>query len=447
LCEQVNPSSASTVRRNSSGGRREYSPSARTATRDVTGTTTATNSSSGAGRSSSSSNSSVRASLSQRIQEVLAFVAALLWRPIYALYRALFPPSDFDGLSPAVCCKAALDFATHVLSNSNDSSNSSSNPTASPTSQNHSSTAAAAASAGWLTSGFSTAKQEAVDSQSLLLVVLHSPLHPKSKPYLNRLSKAVGNLLRTEAHIRAVGYSIQTAQGLYLSQVFSVASYPFVALVQPPVTGKITSSGSENSSNSNSPTRLNLLVRAEGPALVEYNVDHLVAIMQACLTRHQVQVAEALARRLQQEEESQLRRMQDEEYQMSLAADQQREREERQKQQMALHAEQEKLNRHQQAQRLLQENDDAVASGAKTANVRFVLPSGGKLNHKFDETGTCAVLFAYLKVHFHEHNIPIETIGLSTSFPKRSLDEDDSQTLVEAQISPQAVLMVQDLDA
>ena len=31
--------------------------------------------------------------------------------------------------------------------------------------------------------------------------------------------------------------------------------------------------------------------------------------------------------------------------------------------------------------------------------------------------------------------------------PKRSLDEDDSQTLAEAQLSPQAVLMVQDLDA
>ena len=132
---------------------------------------------------------------------------------------------------------------------------------------------------------------------------------------------------------------------------------------------------------------------------------------------------------------------------MSLAADQQREREERERRQVALHAEQEKLDRHQRAQRLLQENDDAVASGAKTANVRFVLPSGGKLNHKFDEAGTPAVLFAYLKVHFREHNVPIENIGLSTSFPKRSLDEDGSQTLVEAQLAPQAVLMVQDLDA
>jgi FAS-associated factor 2 len=374
--------------------------------------------------------------LSQRIQEVLVFIAALLWRPIQALYQMLFPPSDFDGLSPAVCCKAALDFATNVLSN--DATNSTNN--------NNYQTVASP----WLTSGFSTAKQEAVDSQSLLLVVLHSPLHPKSKPYLNKLSGALQNLLRTEAHIRAVGFSIQTAQGLYLSQVFSASSYPFVALVQPPVTGKITSSNNsdhDTGSNNNSPTRLNLLVRAEGPALVEYNVDHLVAIVQACLTRHQVQVAEALARRLQQEEESQLRRMQDEEYQMSLAADQQREREERERRQRELHAEQEKLDRHQHAQRLLQENDDAVANGAKTANVRFVLPSGGKLNHKFDETGALAVLFAYLKVHFREHNIPIENIGLSTSFPKRSLDEDDSQTLAEAQLVPQAVLMVQDLDA
>jgi hypothetical protein len=57
------------------------------------------------------------------------------------------------------------------------------------------------------------------------------------------------------------------------------------------------------------------------------------------------------------------------------------------------------------------------------------------------------VLFAYLHVHFHDRNVPMGRIGLSTSFPKQSLDEDDPRTLVEAQVAPQAVLMVQDLDA
>jgi FAS-associated factor 2 len=391
----------------------------------------------------------------QRIHEVLAAVlAAIVLRPLRAVLNALFPPSEYDGLSPAVCCKAALQFATTVLANSNNT-----NPAGTiaggraslPDADSDGSGGSSSASPQhiWLTTGFSTAKQEAVDAQSLLLVALHSPLHPKSKPYLRKLSMAIHNLLSTEAHIKAVGYSIQTAQGLHLSHIFSASSYPFVALVQPPLT-------SSSNSSSSAVTKLNLLLRAEGPALVEYNVDHLASIIQACLTRHQVQVAEMTSRRLQQQEETELRRIQDEEYRLSLEADQEREREERRRREEALRAEQEalraeqrQLERYRAAQDLLRDSDDAMASGGteRPTNIRFVLPSGAKLNHKFHAGSPVAVLFAYLFVHFRDHGVPMGRIGLSTSFPKQSLDENDPRTLCEAQLTPQAVLMVQDLDA
>jgi FAS-associated factor 2 len=166
-------------------------------------------------------------------------------------------------------------------------------------------------------------------------------------------------------------------------------------------------------------------------------------------------VAEAAARRLQQQEEAELRRAQDEEYRIGLEADQEREREDRRRreeahraEQEALRAEQRKLERYRAAQDLLRSSDDAVASAsAEPTSVRFVLPSGAKLNHKFSEASPVSVLFAYVLVHLQDHNVAMGRIGLSTSFPKRGLDEADPRTLREAQLAPQAVLMVQDLDA
>jgi membrane associated rhomboid family serine protease len=88
------------------------------------------------------------------------------------------------------------------------------------------------------------------------------------------------------------------------------------------------------------------------------------------------------------------------------------------------------------------------APEAGGTTVRFVLPSGMKLNRRFASSETMAALRAFLRLQFHERNIDMgRDIGLSTSFPRKSYNEHDDQTLEELGLSPQVVLMVQDLDA
>lgn len=381
----------------------------------------APSSSSTSAASSSRSNSS--SATSNRVFEILLILARLLVWPLRRLLEAVFPSGDLDGLSPAVCAKAATEFTALV---------------------NHHPHL-------WLQVGFAAAKQEALDTSSLLLVYLHSPLHPKGNVFLNTFSATLHNLLGGNEQVLAVGFSIHTAQGLQLAQVFRATSYPFVALVQTPLNGRNNTGSSSNSSSStsrnNGPTTLNLLLRAEGPSLLEWKLDHFIAHIQASLTRHQVLVAEATARRLQQAEETALRQQQDEEYQQALQQDQQREKDEQIKAQQVAREQQRRIDRLRNAQQMMRNNNNDTSSSGRTANIRFVLPSGVKLNQRFGASQSIGILFAYLVVHFHENDIPIEHIGLSTSFPRNTLEESDPRTLEEAELLPQAVLMVQDLDA
>lgn len=118
-----------------------------------------------------------------------------------------------------------------------------------------------------------------------------------------------------------------------------------------------------------------------------------------------------------------------------------------------------------------------VTSDAKTtttqepmANIRFMLPSGKRLIHKFrGRTDTIATLRAFLTVHFHkelqiyqQHHQQeqhrsnsvinpspphyIESFSLNCNYPKKTL-EDDAKTIEEEGLCPQAVIMVQDLDS
>lgn len=173
-------------------------------------------------------------------------------------------------------------------------------------------------------------------------------------------------------------------------------------------------------------------------------------------------VAEAEARRLQRQEELELRQQQDAEYQAALLADQERERmkqteaeqeaqrlEERQQQEQQHEAEQEaQLN-----QARAQVPPEPPLGGDQSGNVsvtaiRFVLPSGTKVMRRFYSNEKIAGLLSFLTVHFHDNEIAMsKNIGLSTNFPKKSYHENPNLTLEEAGLSPQAVLMVQDLDA
>lgn len=340
-------------------------------------------------------------------------IRIILW-PLRYVSRLAFPANDLDGLSPAVCSKAAQAFLSLLQKEGS-------------TSVDH-----------WSTTGFVALREEATESNSLILVYLHSPLHRQANTVIHQI------LLQTnfqeflgQANLVGMGCTIHSGQGAHLAQMLNATSFPLLALLQP------------------SRNNLQLLLSVQGPVLLKMrNADIVVQYMSAALTRHQVQLAEQVALRFQREQEVQLRREQDEEYHATLRADQERLERQQQEEEARLRQEREAIEREERDQRekegrlLHAQNLVGVAPERGGTRIRFVLPSGKKLERRFESSATIGVLKAYLMLEFHnsEESEGFERIGLSTNYPKQTY-EDDDLTLEEAGLSPQAVLMVQDLDA
>jgi FAS-associated factor 2 len=332
----------------------------------------------------------------------------------------LLPPGEYDGLSAAVTEKAAQQFVQHLKS------------LATTTTQH------AAIDASFSTLGFEALRQEAFSSNSLIVVYLHSPLHQQAEYFLKfmMISQSMLEFLNQE-NVKTLGSSIHTSQGSFLASQLGVASYPVFAMLQP----STSSSGAAK-----------LVFKAEGPSLLKMQPNQLMPLLNGTYQRFQMGVAEEVARRVEREYEAELRRQQDEEYQETLRVDQERERqrqEEREHEQRRIHEEQEKerqkreaeMNRLDKAKSLLR--PEPSSGGTR---IRFQLPSGKKLDRRFESDETVASLKAFLTLHFSEHDPEIKNIALSTNFPKKNYDQD-GLTLTESGLAPQAVLMVQDLDA
>jgi FAS-associated factor 2 len=246
-----------------------------------------------------------------------------------------------------------------------------------------------------------------------------------------------------QPNVLALGLSIHSGQGAQLAQMLKVQAYPALYLLEPP----------PRDASSSSTRTLTLLFQAEGKCLLDYSAEQLVPLLQSCVQRHQTILAEHEARRIEREQETLLRQQQDAEYQAALQADQERER-----QQAEAAAEEERQRREEEdriakaereAQAVIDTARDTLRESPSSggAMIRFVLPSGQKVNRRFygdDTIGTCR---AFVRLHCHENEIEMGTIGLSTNFPKKSYNDDDTVTLEDAGLAPQAVLMVQDLDA
>jgi hypothetical protein len=340
-------------------------------------------------------------------------IRIILW-PLRYVSRLAFPANDLDGLSPAVCSKAAQAFLSLLQKEGY-------------TSVDH-----------WSTTGFVALREEATESNSLILVYLHSPLHRQANTVIRQiLLQAKFQEFLGQANLVGMGCTIHSGQGAHLAQMLNATSFPLLALLQP------------NRNN------LQLLLCVQGPVLLKMrNADIVVQYMSAALTRHQVQLAEQVALRFQREQEVQLRREQDEEYHAALRADQERLERQQQEEEARLREEREAIEREERDQRekegrlLHAQNLVGVAPERGGTRIRFVLPSGKKLERRFESSATIGVLKAYLMLEFHnsDESEGFERIGLSTNYPKQTY-EDDDLTLEEAGLSPQAVLMVQDLDA
>jgi len=275
-------------------------------------------------------------------------------------------------------------------------------------------------------------------------------------------------LLSNTERVKAVGSSTLTSQGASLSYSFSASSFPVLALVQP-----VKRSGSSsNSSNGNqisvAPGPAKLVFKAEGPTLAKLNPAQLTSLVTATFQKHERTVLEAATRRYEREQETELRRQQDEEYQETLRQDQERERlrdearlraekEEREKKEEEERRVSEEANRLDKARALLKEEPPKGTKGC--ARIRFRLPNGKQLDRRFGADETIGSLKAFLVLEFaakasdNNREDVVKRVALSTNFPKRiyggegNEEGDDDKTLQECDLCPQAVLMVQDLDA
>jgi UBX domain len=366
--------------------------------------------------------------LEQWIIVLTSIVKVLLW-PLRQVTAILFPTHELDGLAPAVTAKAAAQGVAYLQSVAQQSS-------LTPT-----------IAVAWAADrGFAALQQHAVATKSLLVVHLHAPLHSQAQRFCSEtLNHAVMLAFLQQDLILATTYSIHTAQGAQLQSMLQITSFPAIAVLQPNPSS-LSTGPAVNGRNVSTVLHLVLLVQGT----VNCRLDTLLPLLQGTHQRHLTVLAEFEVRRLQRLQETELRRQQDEEYQATLAADQQRaravaqERDAERAQQAALDREREAATRALQVARDLVEPEPP--SGGTM--IRLVLPSGAKINRRFAAHATMATVKAFLKVHFTESNSTIVNVGLSTSFPRKTFDEaDDALTLEEAGLVPQAVLMVQDLDA
>eukprot|EP00526_Cylindrotheca_closterium_P028649 CAMPEP_0113620502 /NCGR_PEP_ID=MMETSP0017_2-20120614/10451_1 /TAXON_ID=2856 /ORGANISM="Cylindrotheca closterium" /LENGTH=349 /DNA_ID=CAMNT_0000530175 /DNA_START=71 /DNA_END=1120 /DNA_ORIENTATION=+ /assembly_acc=CAM_ASM_000147 len=342
---------------------------------------------------------------------------ALLW-PFKTASNFLLPSGSYDGLSSIAAEKASRHFIDDLKS------------LCSPGERE-------VVDIAFSRTGFAALRQEAAANNSLVFIYIYNPVQREARKFSRRLVGPEMLTFVSQDHIEAIGSSVQTSQGSSLSYQLGATSFPLLAILQP---GR----GSSDA--------MKLLFRAEGRSLLMMPPAQLLSLLTATYKQHSTQLIALEARRLEREQANELRRQQDEEYQQALVADQERERqkqemknieevrirEEEEKKRKETEQEEERLNK---AKLLLRSEP---ASGG--TRIRFVLPSGRKLDRRFLESDTVGALKAFLILHFSENDVDIKNIALSTNFPKKRYDDED-QTLVESGLSPQAVLMVQDLDA
>ena len=298
----------------------------------------------------------------------------------------------------------------------------------------------------------------------LLLIYLHSPLHGKVPEFLrktlcNTRVLSLINQHRGNGTLTCWGGSIHTADGANAKDSLQVSCFPFLSLVrvQP-----ISTSNRNNSQRSAVEERkLEVLFRMEGPALQTIRPGTLHTHLSNSLVKYQAILSEQAMRRIHRQQEVSLREEQDREYRETLEEDRRRERlkieeQERKEEEKRKKVEEEervvneKLNRLENARAILARNGegepDAKDASIKIAKVRIMLPSGKKIQRRFLANDTIDTLRAFLILHFHDNEVGIENFQMSSNYPKKTLVDGDKTLEIEG-LCPQAVIMVQDLDA
>lgn len=193
------------------------------------------------------------------------------------------------------------------------------------------------------------------------------------------------------------------------------------------------------------------------------SADELIRRMETVVNDNEVWLNQARQERLERDLTQTLRQQQDEAYQMSLRADQEKQRRKQEERDEALRAlqaiEAEELAEQQRLEnieRLKLELASQVPSEPETGapgviSIVFKLPTGQRLERRFHSSNTLKDVHNFIFCH---PDAP-DSFEVTTNFPKRVLQCEPreggmglpSPTLVDAGLKNREVLFVADLDA
>ena len=438
---------------------------------------------------------------------VLTFLLKILLYPLRKVSYHVFPIREFDGLTAeGVADKAAQTFVAmflktyikprygdgnesggdadiHITSNSNNADSNSANGDSNdlellttcpftPHGYNHTIQSIANQTIQHregitnITSNTNSFYDNIPPSPPLLLIYLHSPFHSltptfcHSKLCSNRILKYLNDKTKNQNQLVCWGGSIHTADGKNVQSMMNVTAYPFLAIVR--VTPQSTSSN-----NTNNPTRTNLetYFRMEGDKLSTVSTNTLYTYLSRSIQDYSHQQNEELSRIITRQEEINLRSEQDREYREAVEEAERREREKQEEERRKAEEERlklEELNRIvlekeeklREAKRILElhgEEPDKNDKSVKCTRVRLMLPSGQRIDRRFRGIETVDTVKSFLVLYFEEKDAmgesgKIENFELNCNYPRKAL-VNGSATLEEEGLCPQAVIMVQDLDA
>jgi len=403
--------------------------------------------------SSSSNNNSSNSSTTTVVKRVLLLLSLilriLLW-PLARLSSIVFPPGEYDGITnPRNADAAARSFVAHF----NSFLDTSNNTTAAAAQHDNNSNNNNNRNQHNPFSDMSYSKTltEAKRNSKPIFIYLHSPLHRDCDTFIrNELCHASILRFLNNDNLVCWGGSVHSADGANVASMLGgVTVFPFVGLLA-------VNGGNNNGTNNNSRTTIDLLLKLQGAVSTE----ELLTRLTLSLQHHQSRMEEIQLRNLQRQEEIHLRQEQDREYQETLLADQQREATARRIEEEAresLAREQEEKERRENARQLKLEEcrrklreEPPMGGSDVISRIRFTLPSGTRMERRFYQDDTVEAIKAFLVLYLEEQNSHIKNFSISTNYPKKVFDmegDDKERTLKEVGLVPQAVIMIQDLDA
>lgn len=298
-------------------------------------------------------------------------------------------------------------------------------------------------------SSYQAAVVRAKETNKLLLVYLHSPIHEDTAKFCQNVlcNNNFINFVNENA-IMWIG-RVWDPEAFVLSSQLRTSAFPFMALLICPTN-----------------TSAQLVDRIQGEMGADALLDRLRGATQgvsSLLNHNRVQST-------RRAEANRLREQQDREYHESMLADQREavrraEEQRREAEEEETRKIEEEIKQNEENEKRLREEnklqnlkdffvrnpEPPAPVGGKSedvATVRFQLPKGTKLSRRFYKHDKVQIVYDFLTVHFADSQWLgiVKNFSVTTHFPKQELD-DMNLTLEDVGLYPRGMLYVQDLDS